>query len=122
MAAPPHLAWLVNTGKTLKTTAGHTVEQWELKHGNDPAVLSAWAEHFREHYCDDKLLQQLVNGTGLTNREFLIQRKFPDANNAPRTKHPTRGFRRNHRSRLYRVHTRLLVSSQTSIRLQIQPK
>jgi hypothetical protein len=83
MAAPPHLAWLVNTGKTLKTADGHTVELWELKHGNDPAVLSAWAEHFREHYCDDKLLQQLVNGTGLTNREFLIQRKFPDANNAP---------------------------------------
>jgi hypothetical protein len=83
MALPPHLAWLVNTGKTLKTADGHTVELWELKHGNDPAVLSAWAKHFREHYCDDQLLQQLVNGTGLSNRDFLIQIKFPDAKKAP---------------------------------------
>ena len=83
MAEPPHLAWLVNTGQTLKTADGHVVEVWELKPGNDPAVLSAWAKHFRVHYCDDQMLKQLVNGTGLTNAEYLIQRKFPDAKDPP---------------------------------------
>lgn len=77
MAEPLHLAWLVNTGKTLKTADGHVVEVWELKHGNDPAVLSAWAN------CNDQMLKQLVSGTGLTNAGYLIQRKFPDAKDPP---------------------------------------
>jgi hypothetical protein len=83
MAEPAHLVWLVNTGKSLKTVGGHTAELWELKHGNDPAVLSAWAKHFREHYCDDEMLKELVKGTGLTNSEFLTQRKFPDVKEPP---------------------------------------
>lgn len=83
MTEPLHSAWLVNTGETLQTVDGHTVELWELKHEDDEAVLSAWAKHFREHYCDDEMLELLVSGTGLTKAEYLIQRKFPDASNAP---------------------------------------
>lgn len=83
MPPPPHLDWLVNTGKTIKTSDGHTVELWELQHADDPAVLSAWAKHFREHYCDDEMLKKLVEGTGLTNAQYLIDRKFPDAKDNP---------------------------------------
>jgi len=83
MPTPAHLDWLVNTGKTILTTDGHTVDLWELNHASDPTILSAWAKHFREHYCDDGMLAELVEGTGLTNSEFLTQMKFPDAATAP---------------------------------------
>jgi hypothetical protein len=73
----------VNTGKALQTADGHTIELWQLKHGNDTAVLSAWAKHFREHYCDDEMLKKLVSGTGLTNAQFLVERKFPDVKKPP---------------------------------------
>lgn len=79
MPAPAHLDWLINTGKTITTADGRPVELWELNHSNDEGVLSAWAKHFREHYCDDDMLSGLANGTGLTNGEFLTQRKFPDS-------------------------------------------
>jgi hypothetical protein len=83
MPTPTHLNWLVNTGKTLTTSDGHAVEVWELQHADDPAVLSAWAKHFREHYCDDAMLQKLVAGTGLTNAQFLTDQKFPDVKEKP---------------------------------------
>ena len=48
-----HIQWLVDTGKRLKTTDGKEVEVWEFRHQNDDDVLSAWAKHFRNHYCLD---------------------------------------------------------------------
>lgn len=83
MPTPAHLDWLVNTSKTVTTADGHTVELWALKHADDPTVLSAWAKHFREHYCDDELLKKLVSGTGLTNTQYLTDMKFPDVKVAP---------------------------------------
>jgi hypothetical protein len=83
MAAPAHLAWLVDTGKAFKTKEGRTVELWQLEHDADAAILSAWAKHFRDHYCDDALLDELIKGTGLTKNQFLIQRKFPDVKDPP---------------------------------------
>lgn len=83
MAHPAHLAWLVNTGKTLKTKDGYTVELWELKHETDAGILSAWAKHFREHYCDDTMLDALVQGTGLSKKDFLLQQRFPDPKDPP---------------------------------------
>ncbi len=83
MPSPPHLDWLVNTGKTITTSDGHIIELWELQHVADPAVLSPWAKHFREHYCSDEMLKKLVKGTGLTNAQYLVDRKFPDAKAHP---------------------------------------
>jgi Cap4 SAVED domain len=82
-ATPPHLAWLIDTGNRLTTVEGHEVEVWELKHTDDSAVLSAWAKHFRAHYCDDDMLDKLVQGTGMSRGEYLADMKFPDKNNAP---------------------------------------
>jgi hypothetical protein len=83
MPAPAHLDWLVDTGERLKTADGVEIEVWELQYGDDPAVLSAWAKHFREHYCDDEMLKKLVAGTGETHKEYLINKKFPDEKEPP---------------------------------------
>jgi hypothetical protein len=80
---PGHTDWLVKTNQTIQTANGLGAEVWELQPGNDPATLSSWAAHFRQHYCDDALLDRLRQGTGLSRAEFLEQRKFPDAQAAP---------------------------------------
>ena len=83
MVIPTHLAWLVDTGQRLQTADGHVVEVWKLNHAADEAILSAWSRHFREHYCGDKDLAKLVEDTGLTNKQYLIDLKFPDVKEAP---------------------------------------
>jgi hypothetical protein len=83
MPTPEHIDWLVDTGDRLKTADGHDIEVWELQYGDDSAILSAWAKHFREHYCDDNMLAALAAGTGKSHSEFLLSIKFPDATAAP---------------------------------------
>ncbi|RWG90560.1 Hachiman antiphage defense system protein HamA [Mesorhizobium sp.] len=83
MVNPAHVAWLENTGDTFQTADGKTVEVWRLNHVADGAVLSDWARHFRQHYCTDGDLAALVEGTGLSNSQYLTQIKFPDAQTAP---------------------------------------
>jgi len=83
MPTPAHLDWLVDTGERLTSADGVEIEVWELRHADDPTILSAWAKHFRDHYCDEAMLALLVPGTGLTNGEYLLQMKFPDASDAP---------------------------------------
>jgi hypothetical protein len=80
---PAHVAWLENTGTTIQTADGSTVDVWRFNHVADAGVLSEWARHFRQHYCTDVDLPELVAGTGLTNAEFFTQIKFPDATMAP---------------------------------------
>jgi hypothetical protein len=73
-----HLKWLKDTGKKITTADGIAVEIWELKHKNDPAILTAWAKHFRNHYCLDAEIDELRNGTGYSREEYLLELKFPD--------------------------------------------
>jgi hypothetical protein len=83
MSAPAHLDWLVDTGERLKSADGVEIEVWELQHGDDPAVFSAWAKHFREHYCDEEMLTKLVTGTGETHAQYLLNKKLPDEKDPP---------------------------------------
>lgn len=83
MPVPAHLDWLVDTGKTIASADGHDVELWELNHASDEVILSAWAKHFREHYCEDALLAELASGMGFSHSEYLTKIKFPDAVSAP---------------------------------------
>jgi len=78
----PHVAWLKHA-KQFQTAGGATVDVWEFNHLPDPAVLSAWAAHFRNHYCLDTDLPLLVAGTGMTKAQFLINVKFPSRTDAP---------------------------------------
>ncbi|WP_259671189.1 MULTISPECIES: virulence associated protein [unclassified Rhizobium] len=76
---PTHIKWLHKTDEVIKTADDAVVEIWELNHEEDVDVLSAWAKHFRQHYCLDEELADLVSGTGKSNAEFLTEIKFPSA-------------------------------------------
>jgi hypothetical protein len=79
LVAPDHVAWLENTGESVVTVDRHAAEIWVLKHTDDNEILSAWATHFRQHYCRDEDLPDLVAYTGRSNSDFLTNIKFPDA-------------------------------------------
>ncbi len=49
----------------------------------DKTILSAWAKHFREHYCLDKVLDEARAGTGLSRKQYLEQLVFPGKDVAP---------------------------------------
>jgi len=70
-----HIKWLVDTGKRLDTADGKKVELWELRHDKDEAVLSAWAKHFRNHYCLDTEIDFLRGK--LSRLDYLTKIKFP---------------------------------------------
>lgn len=82
-ASPSHLGWLAKTGKILRTQDGVPIELWTLKHQPDPKILSAWARHFRNQYCDDGQIDLLRHGTGHSRADYLTKLKFPDAQTAP---------------------------------------
>jgi hypothetical protein len=75
--SPPHIKWLIDTKKRIKTAEGVSIHVWELKHIDDVAVLSAWATHFRNHYCADDMIDALMAEMGLTRAQFLTLHKFP---------------------------------------------
>jgi len=78
---PPHLDWLIDTGKKIKTACGRDVCVLELQHGDDIAILSAWAKHFRNQYCTDDMID-LLKGTK-SRKEYLEKIKFPSETTAP---------------------------------------
>ena len=73
-----HLKWLVDTGKRLTTVDGKTVEVWEFRHLKDEVALSAWAKHFRNHYCLDTEIDTL-KPKHYTRSQYLTSMKFPDS-------------------------------------------
>lgn len=78
-----HIRWLINTGKQLTTADGETVDIWEIKVEKDDTVFSAWARHFRNHYCLDSEIDDLRAGTGLCRSDYLCEYVFPDRTEAP---------------------------------------
>ena len=70
-----HLKWLKDTGERLTTADGKTVEIWEFLYENDDEIFSAWARHFRNHYCYDHDIDFL---RGRKSRaDYLNDIKFP---------------------------------------------
>lgn len=80
---PEHIKWLVDTKERLTTADGKIVEVWEFCHQPDEKVLSAWAKHFRNHYCFDEEIDYFRKDTGYSRAEFLSKIKFPDDKKAP---------------------------------------
>lgn len=78
-----HTKWLVDTGERPKTTDGKEVEVWEFQHQKDEKVLSAWAKHFRNHYCFDSEIDYWRKGYRCSRAEYLNNIKFPDPKAAP---------------------------------------
>jgi len=82
MIIPPHLDWLVDTGRKLRTACGTEVDILELRHMNDDAILSAWAKYFRNNYCSDGMIDTLKPPT-MSRKEYLETIKFPSKTDAP---------------------------------------
>lgn len=73
----PHTKWLVKIEDDLKAACGAPVELYEFQHQPSEKVLSAWAKHFRSHYCSDEQLDELRRGYGWTRSQYLQNIKFP---------------------------------------------
>lgn len=82
-AKPAHMDWLRDTGERVVVASGHEVEVWSLEPDGDPAILSAWASHFRQQYIDDAVLPIMVQGTGKTNPAYVRETIFPDGKTPP---------------------------------------
>lgn len=83
-----HIGWLIDTRERLTTSDGKIIEVWELRHKDDNKILSAWAKHFRNHYCLDTEIDELIRGTKYVKCrkpkcEYLLNIKFPDATVPP---------------------------------------
>jgi len=78
-----HIDWLIDTNQTLKTADGKTIKVFEFHHQQDVSILSAWAKHFRNHYCLDSEIDSLRKGTGYSRAEYLKEIKFPDGKIKP---------------------------------------
>lgn len=82
-SVPEHVKWLVDTGERISTLDSKTVEVWEFQHQPDERILSAWAKHFRNHYCLDEEIDNFRKGLGCSRADYLTNIKFPDAKKAP---------------------------------------
>lgn len=71
-----HLKWLSDTGERLQTADGKEVQVWEFNHEDDEEVLSAWAKHFRSHYCLDVDID-VMRTKQQSRAEYLTNIKFP---------------------------------------------
>lgn len=72
-----HIKCLVEQN-SLKTSDGLVIKVYELQYSEDDKILSAWAKHFRNHYCSDDEIDCLREGTGLSRSDYLLSMKFPD--------------------------------------------
>ena len=78
-----HTKWFDDTGERLNTADGKEVVVWNFSHVEDDVVLSAWAKHFRNHYCLDSQIDYLRRGYKCSRSEYLDKIKFPDQHDAP---------------------------------------
>lgn len=83
MPNPQHLDWLIDTGERHASACGREIEIWALHPQEDEGIVSAWAKHFRQHYISDADLPIMVDGTGLTNAEYLRRILLPDRIQTP---------------------------------------
>lgn len=78
-----HVGWLKRTRTKITIACGAKVPIWEFRHTHDQGILSAWAKHFRNHYCLDSEIDALRNGTPHSRSAYLNSIKFPDSAQAP---------------------------------------
>lgn len=72
-----HIKWLVNTEERLTTVDGKKVEVLEFRYENNDEIMSAWAKHFRNHYCLDSDID-FMRGKS-SRKDYLNSLKFPSA-------------------------------------------
>ena len=78
-----HIKQWLKTKDELQTAEEKAVEIYEFQHSPDEAILSAWAQHFREQYCSKEELESAIEGTGHSKQSFLEQLVFPHPTTKP---------------------------------------
>lgn len=85
-----HTQWFQSTGVTLTTQCGKVTSVLRFDYVTaDTEAMSAWAKHFRNHYCADTHIDYLIKDTPHSKSSFLLNIKFPAA--APFEKHEKTG-------------------------------
>ncbi|MCF6287796.1 MAG: virulence associated protein [Proteobacteria bacterium] len=78
-----HLNWLKDTGKLIKTNCGKEAKIFCFDYdANNTVVMSAWAKHFRSHYCLEKDLK-VLKPEEMKNSDYFLKLKFPDEKRTP---------------------------------------
>jgi len=73
-----HLKWLEDTGEKIITVCGKEAPVYAFNPDmTDEKTMTAWATHFRNHYCDDSEIDELRDGTGLSRTDYLLKTKLP---------------------------------------------
>jgi len=73
---PPHVSWLKQRSGLYSTSDGLQIEIWDFIYSDDESAFSAWASHFRNHYCLDEHIEFLKTAEQ-TRGQYLIEYKFP---------------------------------------------
>lgn len=79
---PVHIASLTKVG-ILSSLCGRNISVWEISIRSDDPLISDWARHFRQSYCEDSIIDQLRMGTDLTREDYLKTMVFPHATQKP---------------------------------------
>lgn len=78
-----HIQWLQDTGDILTLTCGKEAKVFRFRHDvNDEVKMTAWAKHFRNHYCNDNQID-LLKAPGQTRADYLLTMKFPSDSAPP---------------------------------------
>ena len=65
--------------QSMTDSRGNEIQVYKLDKGLlDDSILSDWASGLRDYYVEECLLESLVKGTGLTQKEFLEKNIFPN--------------------------------------------
>lgn len=74
------MQWLKARQAVVTTACGATVPIYDFAHVlSDDVVMTAWAKHFRNHYCDDDNIDYFRSGPDLSRKDYLITLKFPSS-------------------------------------------
>ena len=76
MSTPPHIGFFTPR-KKLTSACGKDIEVIEVTVEDNPAKLSSWAAHLREQYISMEMLPKMVEGTGKSTKDYLLELKFP---------------------------------------------
>lgn len=66
-----HQNWFKKSKKTFQTIEDDKIKIWKFDYPKNDAVMSSWATHFRNLYCNDREIDTLRSGTNLSRSQYL---------------------------------------------------
>ncbi|MDX8122181.1 Hachiman antiphage defense system protein HamA [Janthinobacterium sp. GMG2] len=69
---------MLDSAAAVTTACGQAVKIYDFSYElGDAVTISAWAKHFRNHYCDDNEIDSLCVPMNISRKEYLETYKFP---------------------------------------------